>query len=577
MICLFILVSFSKQGKAANVRSYGDEGLSRSLNEVLGLLPDDYLRSFKGVVTFEPELFKTDEEMAAENFCTLASTLTFSRNQKKKILISKRLIELSEIDHKSYPCSHRTYSQLLKGVLIRELTFLKDRGERISAEADFQRIVGVMKVSKNLKKRIINHNASASLEPKEFRSLQDAFAINMTHLILDPEFECRKPAIAAFLAKKTGVQLLGHCKKNYEVLIQSAHPEDNYRGTSLISPERVYQVHYLFAGKGKALMSRWGHAMFRLVVCAPTRKVPGPECIRDVSHHVVLSYRASMNDIEINYAKGLFGGYSSQMFVFRFLEVVQEYTKHELRDLYSVPLKLNAEEKREFLDLALERFWTYEGEYFFLNNNCGTEAVKHLGTALGDEEAKLLGSLTPLKIFKDIKKHQERLSERALDLSRNDLVKEGVLTESFYDSINDTFQYLKPHFAVFEFKNLDSFLKKSKARDRYDDYRSFFQTTAPENSQEIKQILLKAVFLERYIAGRFMKDFLDRVMVKIHQDKELKTRVSELAREIPSLTLKPWDVVKSSYGVPSIEEMNQFSEFNQMRERSLRGDRRSSG
>lgn len=316
-------------------------------------------------------------------------------------------------------------------------------------------------------------------------------------------------------------------------------------------------------------MSRWGHAMFRLVVCAPTRKVPGPECIRDVSHHVVLSYRASMNDIEINYAKGLFGGYSSQMFVFRFLEVVQEYTKHELRDLYSVPLKLNAEEKREFLDLALERFWTYEGEYFFLNNNCGTEAVKHLGTALGDEEAKLLGSLTPLKIFKDIKKHQERLSERTLDLSRNDLVKEGVLTESFYDSINDTFQYLKPHFAVFEFKNLDSFLKKSKARDRYDDYRSFFQTTAPENSQEIKQILLKAVFLERYIAGRFMKDFLDRVMDKIHQDKELKTRASELAREIPSLTLKPWDVVKSSYGVPSLEEMNQFSEFNQMREREV--------
>src|SRR5690606_13444578 len=120
--------------------------------------------------------------------------------------------------------------------------------------------VGVKRVHKNGRKRLLNQNAATSPDAYEFTNLQESLAVNVEYLLLDPEFECRRPATANFLSQALGIKLAGSCEQNNQLLVQSAFLEDNYAHNVSIDPSRVYQIHYLFAGKGKALMSRWGHA-----------------------------------------------------------------------------------------------------------------------------------------------------------------------------------------------------------------------------------------------------------------------------------------------------------------------------
>src|SRR3546814_13852419 len=51
----------------------------------------------------------------------------------------------------------------------------------------------------------------------------------------------------------------------------------------------------LFRSNG---VSRWGHSMLRLVICAPDRP-RGPDCRLDLDQHLVLSYRAFVGDVQL--------------------------------------------------------------------------------------------------------------------------------------------------------------------------------------------------------------------------------------------------------------------------------------
>ncbi len=106
-----------------------------------------------------------------------------------------------------------------------------------------------------------------------------------------------------------------------------------------VDPERVYEIDYLLAEANQNLVSRWGHSMLRLVICAPGRP-RGPDCRLDLDQHLVLSYRAFVGDVQLSSWDGLVGKYPSRLFVLPLAQVIDEYTKTELRGLASVPLRL---------------------------------------------------------------------------------------------------------------------------------------------------------------------------------------------------------------------------------------------
>lgn len=533
-------------------------------------LPANFLQNIKSPIKISEESLKTDKYLT-DNLCELGEEVKFGSTKKNTIIISSRLVQLAQTNQQNFNCGHKTFKNMLIAVIIHELTHVKDNHEKISLEADFQRIVGVKKIRKIHKRKLLNQNTATSPDAYEFTNLKESLAVNVEYLALDPEFECRRPATANFLSKRLGFKLNGACKKNFKILTQSAYLEDNYQLSVSIDPKRIYQVHYLFAGKGRSVMSRWGHAMFRLVVCAPYRKKIGPECLDDVSHHLALSYRAYMSDLNISYAKGMFGKYPSQLFIMRYLEVQQEYTKTELRDLYSIPLKLTKVQKEEFLDLTLERFWTYQGKYYFFDNNCGTETAKHLAVALNDEESDLISSVTPLKIYKDILKNSNDLSEGHYQgMSREKMVEEKLLIEGQFVELNNNYQFLRPYLKSFGNKNFNEFLEKTKAQDRLRDYQKFMDEDLGMPSELRKQVVMKLVYLERYLNTRFLQRIPKKAIQLMNKDKSLKDEVMKMGESLKSLTIQPWEVIQSSYGVPTeLEFEKQFHDFKEKRKSEI--------
>lgn len=560
---IFSLFAFAASVQAATLEYDRSGLLGELIDESLSILPSDYLQSVNKKITIEAKDLKSDGKFISEDLCNIDEGVKFGLTKKDKITISSRLIELAKKNTQTFDCGHRSFRNMLKAVIIHELTHVKDNKEKISLNADFQRIVGMKRVQRSSRKKLMNQNTGSSPDAYEFHNLEESLAVNAEYLLLDPEFECRKPATAGFLSKALNIPLKGNCNRNYKVITQSAFLEDNYQLSVSIDPKRVYQVHYLFAGKGRALMSRWGHAMFRLVVCAPFRKAPGPECLNDVSHHVALSYRAYMSDINISYSKGVFGGYPSQLFIMRFLEVQQEYTKFELRDLYSVPLKMTESQKKDFLDLTLERYWTYQGRYYFIDNNCGTETVKHLAVALSDEESKLISSITPLKIFRDIVKDSNDLTDENLQgLSRENMVKKQYLVESMYEQLNESYLFLKPYLNSFKEKDINKFLKKTTAEHRLKDYQDFISSSENMNPNERKQVAMKLVHLERYLSNRFLQEVPKKAIKVMNKDEDLKAEVMKMGETLRLLSVQPWEVVNAKYGVPVESEFEeQFPVF----------------
>jgi hypothetical protein len=556
----FLIISAIAHG--AVVEFKGSSTLQDAGPEALKVLPEGFLQSVKGTVTVEEVALKSDQNFTSEDLCAIDEGVKFGITKKKHISISKKLIELARTNQTNFPCGHGSFRALLKAVLIHELTHIKDNQEKISLDPDFQRIVGMKRVQRNSKKTLMSRNSETSPDAYEFHNLEESLAVNTEYLVLDPEFECRKPATAKFLSKRLGIPLKNECEKNEKVMVQSAFLEDNYQLPVSIAPDRIYEIHYLFAGKGEALMSRWGHAMFRLVVCAPFRRTAGPECLNDVSHHVVISYRAFISEDSVNYRKGAMGGYPSQLFILRYLEVQQEYTKFELRDLYSVPLNMTAEQKRDFLDLTIERYWTYQGKYYFIDNNCGTEAVKHLAVALNDDESDLISSITPSRIYRDIIRKGNELSSVDLSkASRDEMIQNRHLIPSMFDELNESYQFLK-RYLPFKEKKLLKYVEKTSARKRYQDYEKLITESASMDPLERKQIALKLVHLERFLGNRYLMNLPKKILSLMNKDPLLKDEVLRMRQSLKFLSTQPWEVIDAKYGAPVVSEFDQqFTEF----------------
>ncbi len=59
-------------------------------------------------------------------------------------------------------------------------------------------------------------------------------------------------------------------------------------------------------------------------------------------------------------------------------QVVDEYTKVELRGLQSLPLQLSPGEIAGLLERTAQVHWSYDGRYYFVSNNCAVETAKLL-------------------------------------------------------------------------------------------------------------------------------------------------------------------------------------------------------
>jgi hypothetical protein len=251
-------------------------------------------------------------------------------------------------------------------------------------------------------RRARNDFSDRSPDRYELTSPTEFVAVNLEYFLLDPSYACRRPALHRHFAAHFSVAPPhGDCVPGF-VYLQAG--DDAQQSPLLqLDPERVYAVDYLFAEGNDRVMSRWGHSMLRLVICAPDR-APGPECRFDLQHHQVLSFRAFVDDVQISSLRGLTGSYPSRLFVLPLDQVVEEYTQVQLRGLRSIPLQLQRDEIAMLMERAARLHWNYDGRYYFLGNNCAVETFKLLHDGVPRLAGERLASITPTALLRRLRR-----------------------------------------------------------------------------------------------------------------------------------------------------------------------------
>jgi hypothetical protein len=278
-----------------------------------------------------------------------------------------------------------------------------------------------------------------SIDPYEFSDEKEAFAVNFEFFILDPDFKCKKPGLYKFYE-----QLFSHTPFNSkqctgygpQFYLSPNINLDSSLSVDVVRPKgKLFEAHYLLAGKGKSTMSSYGHAMIRLVYCAPEKTVADESCLYDVDEHVVINPAANIAGLDMSGYDGLVGNYYSQATASRLGDVVYEYSSIEEREIFSIPMGLSESQLNSLEQTILEVHWTYKNKYYFMTNNCAVEVLNYLKRAISGHTSLLnIFSVDPMDLFVQLKK-SNILIAKELEEIRQDKSKRYYFPsmKKFYD------------------------------------------------------------------------------------------------------------------------------------------------
>lgn len=228
---------------------------------------------------------------------------------------------------------------------------------------------------------ILTHTRSQTLLPDaafasmnkvvigESPQLQQTYASALANYLTQSDFSCRHPLYAGYFQRRyASANTATPCPAEAPFSVAS-----RYDGAQAVwlEPKRVSSIHLLFASKSESMASRFGHVALRLVVC-PEGKATAAECDANLLEHLVLGFRAHIDELSLNTLKALNGEYKAYLFANRFMDVYEEYAIGEFREVYSLPLRLDDAQRELMVRQLADIHWRYAGKYSFFTQNCAT-------------------------------------------------------------------------------------------------------------------------------------------------------------------------------------------------------------
>jgi hypothetical protein len=253
--------------------------------------------------------------------------------------------------------------------------------------------------------------------------------------------------------------------------------------------------------------------------------------------------------------KGITGAYDSRAFFFSMKSIMNEYGDTELRDLESYPLKLSESQKELLIDHLTEQFWTYRGKYYFATNNCATETLELIKSAIGDDN----GIQSEEGLVKSPNGLLAALQRNSLIDNMPQTRQERINSGYFYPSkrkkvLTDTFNRIRK-FVPSKFSTMEDYIFKSTAAER----KAILDELMKANKLD-KAAIASFLDLEIQCSAQLDIDTKKRVQEYVEAQSNAKNKNSkgedigtklkefmELDRE-----MEPWNLVKkgSGYGVP---------------------------
>ena len=406
-----------------------------------------------------------------------------------------------------------------------------------------------------------NHQIVRSPDLYEVSNPKEFVAVNMEYFLLDPAYACRRPALYRYYKERFGwaPATKDECPKAFPFL--NAGNDFGKQPLGSVDPERVYAVDYLLAEANQEWASRWGHSMLRLVICAPGRP-RGPDCRLDLQEHLVLSYRAFVNDVQLSSWDGLTGAYPSRLFILPLAQVIDEYTKTELRSLASVPLNLSRPEIEEVVEHAAEMHWSYDGNYYFVSNNCAVETLKLLRSGSDNAQLKGLDSIVPNGLLEVLK--ARGLADTSVLDDPREALRMGYRFDSYRDRYQAMFNVLKTRLPIKQ-QTVEDWMALNADERRtwfeHADLRASAAMLLLEQASFRRQLLLaQDEVKQKYLGARGLKDG--------GMDKANKTLQEILASS--GFLSRPAELLGSSgYGLPQAQEWEMLESESSQRQKQL--------
>ncbi|AYC31004.1 DUF4105 domain-containing protein [Pseudomonas cavernae] len=409
------------------------------------------------------------------------------------------------------------------------------------------------------------HNAQSPRSPDlyELSNPREYVAVNLEYFLLDPSYACRRPALYRYFREHFGWAPANPtpCAATYPYL--NAGSDFARQPLGQLDPERVYAVDYLFAEANDNWVSRWGHTMLRLVICAPGRP-RGPDCRLDLDQHLVLSYRAFVGDLQLSSWAALVGAYPSRLFVLPLNQVIDEYTKVELRGLASVPLKLSRQQVHDLVEHAAELHWGYDGDYYFLSNNCAVETLKLLRSGTARPELQGLDSIMPNGLLDSLV--GRGLADRSVLADPKEALRLGYRFDSFRERYQAMFAVLKQRLTIPQTRVEDWLELPASARRPWfapADLRASAALLLLEQAALRRQLLLAQDELKRHYLGA--------------RDQLADSRFAKAGDTLQQILAnsgflsRPAELLERGYGLPQLGESQRLQQQSAERQQLLRG------
>jgi len=564
-IILFLILSFPLWAVGQELPLRFDEDVSLKtrmqlsfvFQDVARILPLSFIKALPAIKIKIERLSDTDSIPA--DICDGGSFIYGSYGPVLKTLTlhSALVNELAKGKENmlSIKCQHKNLYDQSISTIIHELAHAYDlENGKPSEEPDYFLKAGFKRGLVFIKNK--NVSASRTPDPYEKKNVFESFAVNFEYFMMDDEFACRRPSLFNYFKQKMGLDPFPQrsCVKGQKVLVTSETGNNSYE----IDFSRVYRVDYLLAGAGSALESGFGHSMFRIVMCAPEHKdilsnktIPatpyGPECLKDRSFHLVVSYRANINEATLNYIKGIFGGYPSILYLLPLADVLDQYNHKELRDIEAYPLRFTEAEKKIFIEKVIEEHWNYRGSYKFITNNCATESLDLIKNILKRPGVAELGAFTPKGIVKD--------------LNRLDLIeRESKEVEVYVAKTENLIEaYLYAYGKKINKNDIINFINKSSSIDRFKKYETFKSLKAHSLKDLRIKVSAAASFavLEQQIFEAKQHEMMKKISEKVSETDELKKISKDLINE---MDIDEGLSNTTSYGIPLEAEMIRSDE-----------------
>jgi Mlc titration factor MtfA (ptsG expression regulator) len=438
--CFLCLSTFSSDEFRLFVDSSKDNNLKAFFREVEALIPP----KMKEVLAFPIEIRFKEMGPLQEKMADKDKEFTNGFTEGKAIILNNLFLpEIALADHAHQSLTtHGNLFQKAKAVIIHELThlFMNEKDQNIEQCGQSQSEIPLkQKIDqyrhimdwhhKGLLNKFRQHNKkiSTSPDPYEYTSFKESLPVMMEFFLLEPsEFKQRRPATYQAIQNIFNYNP-DKCsaRASYMATLNNIETEIEEENTYVnIDPNRVYQIHYMIAGKYGS--NPFGHSMFRLVICAPERTTVGPECLDDVAYHVVVSYlgvdERKSNPVK-DWFKAVLGGFRSEVRLSSFTSNIETYTLKSRRGMIGLPIKLTDKEKTMMIDKMLQDIHEYSGDYKIITENCSSLANNVIASALPNYKNSTIE--TPQTVFNKLSKHgliDKKLLKNEMKNQKNNLV-----------------------------------------------------------------------------------------------------------------------------------------------------------